>query len=67
MLIKSLLLAVSLTITSIAVAEDCIPGFGPGCVPPSWTGPGSRTHPDSCLSPRYLGQYPIRNTLVQDR
>lgn len=56
MKLKSLLLAAGLAVSCPALAEDCLPGFGPGCVTPYPAPPTERIpiHP-AALNPIWVG------------
>lgn len=53
---KSLLLVAGLALSMSAIADDCLPGFGPGCVPPGTAPPSERIpiHP-AALNPIWVG------------
>lgn len=56
MKLKSLLLIAGLAVSGSALAEECLPGFGPGCVTPYPAPPTERIpiHP-AALNPIWVG------------
>lgn len=55
MSMKSLLLAAGLTVAGSALAEDCLPGFGPGCATPGPTPTPERIPIPGYLPPIWVG------------